>query len=110
MGGAGDGNFNKIGRRHPSSNPYLRHLSRAETINIVTSHELKPSSRIWRGGDGLGSGVATVREPSGSGGGGSEGVFVVVATGIGVGSGVEGRLGRGKNERERGIELLVRFF
>uniref|UniRef100_A0A2N9ELG6 Uncharacterized protein n=1 Tax=Fagus sylvatica TaxID=28930 RepID=A0A2N9ELG6_FAGSY len=45
-------------------------------------------SRIWRGGDGLGSGVATVREPSGSGGGGSEGVFVVVATGIGVGSGV----------------------
>ncbi|GMY39114.1 hypothetical protein FCV25MIE_34358, partial [Fagus crenata] len=45
-------------------------------------------SRIWRGGDGLGSGVATVREPSGSGGGGIEGVFVVVAMGIGVRSGV----------------------
>jgi hypothetical protein len=60
-------------------------------------------SWIWRGGDGLGSGVATVREPLGSGGGGSEGVFVVVAAGIGVGG--DGGLGRGENERERGIEL-----
>ncbi|GMY39113.1 hypothetical protein FCV25MIE_34357, partial [Fagus crenata] len=26
----------------PFLKPHLRHLSRAETINIVTSHELKP--------------------------------------------------------------------